>query len=62
MVNTYVVAKAYTQFMLLKDIASGLDDQQLEMLLTKAQDDAETVDSRNGWTLRDCRYQLNPPK
>jgi hypothetical protein len=35
------VAKAYTQFMLLKDIASDLDDQQLEMLLTKAQDDAD---------------------
>ena len=35
------VAKAYTQFMLLKDIADGLDDQQLEMLLTKAQDDAD---------------------
>jgi hypothetical protein len=35
------VAKAYTQFMLLKDIASDLDDQQLEMLLIKAQDDAD---------------------
>jgi hypothetical protein len=35
------VTKAYTQFTLLKDIASGLDDRALEMLLTKAQDDAE---------------------
>jgi hypothetical protein len=35
------VAKAYTQFMLLKDIASGLDDQQLEMLLTRARYDAD---------------------
>jgi hypothetical protein len=35
------VAKAYTQFILLKDIASDLDDQQLEKLLTKAQDDAD---------------------
>jgi hypothetical protein len=35
------VAMAYTQFMLLKDIADGLDDQQREMLLATAQDDAD---------------------
>jgi hypothetical protein len=35
------VAKAYTQFMLLRDIADGLDDEQLEMLVAEAQDDAD---------------------
>jgi hypothetical protein len=33
-------AKAYTQFLLLKDLASSLDDQRLDMLLGKARDDA----------------------
>lgn len=35
------VAKARTQFMLLKDIISGLDGQQLETLLAEAQDNAD---------------------
>jgi hypothetical protein len=34
-------AKAYTQFMLLEDLASSLDDQQLDMLLDKARHDAD---------------------
>jgi hypothetical protein len=34
-------AKAYTQFMLLEDLVSSLDDQRLDMLLGKARDDAD---------------------
>ena len=34
-------AKAYTQFIPLKDLANSLDDQQLDMLLGKARDDAD---------------------
>jgi hypothetical protein len=36
-------ARAYTQFVLLRELVRDLDDEQLSMLLTQARDDAERV-------------------